>query len=49
MELHYDFKKDTISKNVGDFLIENLEEETEQIKRIISGRKLQYQEANTYT
>ena len=46
MEFHFNFTKNTISKNVGEFLIENLPEETDIIKRLIIGKKLQYQEAN---
>ena len=46
MEFHFNFTKDTISKNVEDFLIENLKEEADHIKRVISGRKLDYKDAN---
>ena len=43
MVFHFDFTKDTISKNVGEFLLENLQAD----ERIILGKKLQYQDANT--
>ena len=46
MECHFNFQKATISKIVGEFLCENLPNESEHIKRIISGKKLQYMEAN---
>ena len=31
MELYFNFSKPTISKNVGDFLIENLKDDADQI------------------
>ena len=46
MECHFDFTKKTISKIVGEFLIENFPNESEHIKRIMSGKKLPYMEAN---
>ena len=46
MECHFDFNKKTISKILGEFLSENLPNEAEHIKRLMSGKKLQYMEAN---
>ena len=46
MECHFNFQKATISKIVGEFLCENLPNESEHIKRVISGKKFQYMEAN---
>lgn len=47
MEFHCDFTKKTISKSWGEFLLENLTEDSAHIKRIIAGKKLVYQDANT--
>ena len=49
MEFLFDFTKKTISKNVGEFLIENLtaEKERESLKTIMKGKKLQYGDANS--
>jgi hypothetical protein len=47
MEFHFNFDKPTISKNVGKFLNENLKKsDADLLNRIISGKKLQYMEAN---
>ena len=48
MEFHFNFNKPTISKNVGEFLNLNLKSEKEKdlLNRILSGRKLQYGDAN---
>ena len=46
MECHFNFNKKTITRSIGDFLWENLPNEIEHIKRIMSGKKLQYMEAN---
>ena len=50
MEFHFNFNKPTISKNVGEFLNSNLKSEKEKdlLNRILSGRKLQYGDANIY-
>ena len=47
MEFHCDFSKKTISKSWGEFLLENLTEDSAHIKRILAGNKLVYQDANT--
>ena len=43
-----DFNKPSMSKNVGEFLVEILKskEDVASMKRIMSGCKLQYTEAN---
>lgn len=48
MEIHLDFTKPTISKNIGAFLTENLKTkgDIESIKRILKGNKVQYADAN---
>ena len=48
MEFHFNFEKPTISNNVSIFLNNNLktEKEKEFLQRIVSGRKLQYMDAN---
>ena len=46
MEFHFDFNKTTISKKIGDFLIENIPSDEAHIRRLISGRKLEYKDAN---
>ena len=47
MEFHFNFDKPTISKNVGKFLNENLKKsDADLLNRIISGKKLQYMDAN---
>ena len=51
MEFHFNFNKPTISKNGGEFLNSNLkyEKEKDLLNRILSGRKLQYGDANMWT
>ena len=46
MECHFNFNKKTITTTVGDFLCENLPSDIDHIKRIMSGKKLPYMEAN---
>ena len=46
MEFHFDFQKTTISKKIGEFLIENLPSDAAHIKRLMSGKKLEYKDAN---
>ena len=48
MEVHMNFEKKTLSKRVGKFLEENIQdqEEKESVRKIMQGRKLQYLAAN---
>ena len=48
MEVHMNFEIKTLSKRVGKFLEENIQdqEEKESVRKIMQGRKLQYPAAN---
>ena len=48
MEAHMNFDKKTLSKRTGKFFVDNMQnqEEKDNIRKIMQGRKLQYQDAN---